>query len=280
MVTTLLHHDILAPGTQAHLTRALLDPRRPAGLHRHDFYELIWVQNGGLRHHLPTSRNDLSEGHLLFIRPGDTHALQGQGTAALVVSVTLHPDLIGRIGTAHPRLQDRLFWSDAAEPVVIARDSRQMADLNQAALRLERGRLDGLATEGFLLPLLATLTEAAAPLPVGAPDWLARACAAALDPRVFRDGAAGFAREAGRAHPHVSRTLRRFLNQSPSDYVNTQRMTFAARRLTGSTDSLAEIAAECGIPNLSHFHKLFRCQHGLTPAAYRRARQTQVVQPA
>jgi len=279
MLTTLHHTDILTADAKAHLTRATLDARRPASLHDHDFHELIWVQNGNARHHLATHRSELAEGDLLFIRPTDAHALQGKGDAALVVSITLHPDLIARIGARHPGLQGRLFWSDAAEPAVLARDSRQMADLNAAALRLERGRLDGLAVEAFLLPLLSALTESDLPLPAGAPDWLARACAAALDPRVFRDGAAGFARVAGRAHPHVSRTVRRYLHQSPSDYVNTQRMAFAARRLAGSTDSLAEIAAECGIPNLSHFHKLFRAQHGLTPAAYRRARQAQVVQP-
>ena len=280
MVVTLHHADILSPSAQAHLTRATLDSRRPAGLHDHDFHELVWVQNGAARHHLTTGRNDLAEGDVLFIRPADAHGLQGRGEATLVVSITLHPDLIARIGARHPRLRGRLFWSDAAAPAVMARDSHQMAELNAAAMRLERGRLDGLAVEAFLLPLLSTLTQSDLPLPAGAPDWLARACAAALDPRVFRDGAAGFARVAGRAHPHVSRTVRRYLHQSPSDYVNAQRMAFAARRLTGSTDTLAEIAAECGIPNLSHFHKLFRAHHGLTPAAWRRARQAQVVQPA
>ena len=36
--------------------------------------------------------------------------------------------------------------------------------------------------------------------------------------------------------------MRRFTGQSPSDYINKQRMAFAARRLAGSSDPLAEIA--------------------------------------
>ncbi|NCO85353.1 MAG: AraC family transcriptional regulator [Rhodobacterales bacterium] len=271
--------DILGPRDAVHLTRATLAPRRPSGLHGHDFNELFWVQNGQVRHHLPNGVTELAEGHLLFVRPGDRHALQGRGQDALVVSVTLHPDLIAGLAARHPTLAGRFFWSAAAAPVQIVRDSRQMAEINQAALRLERGARDALAAEAFLLPLLASAQDGMADLPASAPDWLAAACAAAMDPRVFREGAAGFARVAGRAHPHVSRTARRYLGQSPSDYVNARRMDYAARRLTGTADSLAEIAADCGIPNLSHFHKLFRASHGTTPASYRKAHQRDVVQP-
>lgn len=275
---TLSHADILGPKDQVLLIRATLGPKRPGGLHGHDFYELIWVQNGTVRHHTADMREDLHEGDLLFVRPGDSHALQGRGEAAMVVSLALHPDLIGALANRHPALAGTLFWSDAAQPVKLARDARQLADLNQSALRLERGRRDALEAEALLLPLVTSLAGLT-PLPHTAPDWLLAACDAARDPRVFRDGAAGFARVAGKAHPHVSRTARRFLDQSPSDYVNDQRMAFAARRLTGSSDSLTEIASDCGIPNLSHFHKLFREHHGQTPQKFRRIYQRDVVQP-
>lgn len=280
MVESLLQHATILPaGDVVHLARATLATARPARLHRHDFCELLWVQNGILRHHRPGRHHDLPEGSLLFIRPGDAHALQGRGEASLVVSITLHPGFIAAIGARHARLAGHLFWSQAADPVCLHRDTRQLAELNHAALRLERGARDALGAEAFLLPLCAAALEDAVVLPPGAPDWLAAACAASADPRVFRDGAAGFARVAGRAHPHVSRTVRRFLDQSPSDYVNGRRMAFAARRLAGSSDSLSEIAAECGIPNLSHFHKLFRAHHGTTPQRYRRLHQAEVVQP-
>ena len=274
----LSHADILAPGACAALTRAALTPARPA-LHGHDFYELAWVQNGRVRHHLPEGREDLVEGDVIFAGPGHLHGLQGRGADALLVSVTLHPALIADLGARHPALAGRLFWTDAPAPLRLRRDSRQMAELNRAALRFERGRRDALGAEAFLLPLLCALAEETAPLPAEAPDWLARACAASRAPDVFHDGASGFARVAGKAHPHVSRSMRRFLDMSPSDWINAQRMDYAARRLTGSADSLSEIAAECGVPNLSHFHKLFRQAHGETPQRFRRARQRDVVQP-
>lgn len=275
----LSHRDVLPPGAAIHLARARLATTRPRGLHGHDFFELFWVQNGQVREHLDGAVRDLSEGTLVFLRPGDRHALQGRGEDALVVSVTLHPEVIAGLGLRHPRLVGHLFWAAGPRAECVARDPRQMAEINRAALRLERGAVDALGAEGFVLPLVAGLVEDRLPLPAGAPDWLARACAAAADPGVFREGAAGFARVAGRAHAHVSRTVRRYLDLSPSDYVNARRMEFAARRLAGSTDTLAEIAADCGIPNLSHFHKLFRSHHGTTPRRYRQMHQADVVQP-
>lgn len=294
---TLHFNSILEPGDTVQLARAVLGHQRPTTLHGHDFYELLWVQNGRVRHHLPHGKEMLSEGDLLFIRPQDRHGLQGNGEAPMAVSVTIHPDIITQLGARHPQLLGQMFWSKQAGIVQTHRDTRQMAELNHAALRLERSPRDSLAAEAFLLPLCAQMLSAGsqvaqkanpssdATLPTdtadthSAPEWLLRACEAARDPKVFRDGAAGFVRVAGRAHPHVSRTARQYLGLSPSDYVNTQRMIYAARALAGTGDTLAEIAADCGIPNLSHFHKLFRAHHGQTPQQFRRAHQRDVLQP-
>ena len=276
---TLRHADILHPGTVIHLTRASLESRRPQALHDHDFFEIVWIQNGRVRHHLASRREDLHEGDLLCVQPHHAHALQGRGDTAMAVSLVLDPDLIAAIALRHPHLAGQLFWADSPAPIRTHRDSHQLAALNHAALRLERGARGPLQAEACLLPLLADLLDDAVTLPKEAPDWLSAACAAARHPEVFRDGAAGFVRIAGRAHPHVSRTARRFLGKSPSEYVNAIRMAHAARQLSGSAEPLAEIAADCGIPNLSHFHKLFRAHHSQTPAQYRQRYQRNVVQP-
>ena len=111
------------------------------------------------------------------------------------------------------------------------------------------------------------------------PVWLANACNAAKDPEVFRAGSAGLVAVAGKAHPHVSRMMRKYVGQTPSDYINQIRMRHAARALTTDNEAISEIAADCGIPNMSHFHKLFRETHGLTPLQFRQKFQRQVVQP-
>lgn len=277
-----LHHrDVLSHGEAAHVTRARLAPGRTPALHDHDFHELVLIAAGETRHHLDQAVQDLAAGDLVFIRPHDRHGLQARGDQVQVVVAAFHPDIIADMGARHPELAGRLFWSDAPLPDHIP--AARATDVAALLDRLDASPRDKLAAEAFLLPLCASLIDHAesgqAALPHGAPDWLYAACAAARDPVVFRDGAAGFARVAGRAHPHVSRTVRRYLGQSPSDYVNRHRMAHAARRLAGTADPIAEIAADCGIPNMSHFHKLFRQHHGTTPLQYRKARQRDLIQP-
>lgn len=257
----------------------MLGTSRPQMLHSHDFFELIWVQNGLLRHHTVHGTQVLPEGTLIFVTPEMKHAVQGKGENTLIVSVMFHPKLIAAIGKSNPELDGRFFWQTDEKQRLHSRDIRQMAEINHAAMLLERRDGGPLSTRAFLLPLLLSLMDDDIALPSGAPNWLIEACAAARDPKVFREGAAGFVSAAGKAHAHVSRTARQFLGMSPSEYVNSLRMGHAARMLTGTNDTLAEIAADCGIPNLSHFHKLFLAHHGLTPANYRKTLQRNAVQP-
>jgi AraC family cel operon transcriptional repressor len=48
-------------------------------------------------------------------------------------------------------------------------------------------------------------------------------------------------------------------------------MTPARRQLEMGDREIVEIALDCGIENLSHFHALFRRETGTTPRAYRLA---------
>ena len=276
MVQTLYHKDILQNRAQIHLTRATLTPQRPKALHTHDFFELFWVQNGQVRHHLPDRTDTLDEGTVCFLQPGQHHALQGRGEHALVVSLCIHPDTIANLGKRHPDLQGHLFWSDA-KIALHQRDIRQLATLNHAAVLLERSACTALHAEAFLLPLCADLTGDIQPK--DAPAWLAQACQTAKDPAVFREGSAGLVAITGKAHPHVSRSMRKYYGQTPSDFINDLRMTHAARVLITDSDPISEIARNVGIPNMSHFHKLFRNAYGLTPLQYRHKYQRELVQP-
>lgn len=271
----LSYRDILKGGVAAHITRAQVAPTRPKALHSQDFFELFWVQNGHIRHHLPDGVISLREGALVFMRTGDSHALQGRGDDALVVSLTLHPSLIDALGKRHTIVQGRFFWADA--PVTLHLDTKALIHLNQATLKLENSPLDRFSVEAFLLPLFSELLTPETP--TAAPEWLLYAMNAANNPAIFREGAAGFVAQTGQTHAHVSRTMKRVTGVSPSDFITEKRMTHAARQLTGTSETLQDIATDCGIPNLSHFHKLFRTTYKLTPHSYRRKFQRHVVQP-
>lgn len=273
----LSHQDILPKGDAFLITRAMPSGKRPKTLHAHDFYELFWIVNGRVRHRINDKVDDLREGDMAFIRPTDAHSLQGKGEEPHLINVALHPKQIAALAKRHPQLKGTFFWSEAAQPTVIHRDMAQVSELSQALRALDTAPRNALTAEALLVPLLAQLT--AHNMVQQMPEWLETACQAAHGRAVFQQGAAGFVRAAGRTHAHVSREARRHLNQSPSEYINGIRMDYAARQLSASTDTLSEIAADCGIPNLSHFHRLFRDALGATPNAYRKRHQRDIIQP-
>lgn len=67
--------------------------------------------------------------------------------------------------------------------------------------------------------------------------------------------------------------LRRFTQcwgTTPHAYVLERRLQKARRLLTGTQDSVAEVAAACGFAQQSHLGQAFKRMTGLTPQAYRR----------
>lgn len=270
--------DILQTGEDYYFARTVLSRKTPKALHGHDFYEVFWLNNGKALHKINGNSETLTEGDLRFIRPGDVHSLQAKEDESHVVNIAFPTNLIDGL---HPRhgAGGRFFWSKETIPDGTHRDMKQLRELSKRALTLETAPRAALFAEAFLTPLLAELTAEAISVPEGTPDWLAKACLEARNPSVFRLGAAGLVKSAGRAHAHVSRTVKKHLGETPSDYVNRIRMERAARALAGSADALPDIAADLGIPNLSHFHRLFRTHHGMTPAEFRRRYQKNAIQP-
>ena len=66
--------------------------------------------------------------------------------------------------------------------------------------RLERGDRSLVSIESFLLQLICQILREPDHVHPGTPAWLSKACRAATEPQVFRNGAAGFVKVAGRAH--------------------------------------------------------------------------------
>lgn len=64
--------------------------------------------------------------------------------------------------------------------------------------------------------------------------------------------------------------FRNVLRMSPTDYVLSRRIQDAQKRLTETSQSIAEIGIYTGFVDQSHFTKRFRKITGMTPLAYRK----------
>ena len=273
--------NYIRPDEAFHFARKSLDSRRPPYRHRHDYYEVFFVERGKTRHYINHRTDVLERGDIVFIRPDDTHALQAVGDQpCVIINIMFRVETADHLGSRYAdEFAGRFFWREGPDPDThIIRGPRMERAIN-TALELQ-GSLRTLSRiEEFLLSLLTRVIDYDAALPVTAPRWLSAAVAAARSKPVFQKGASGFVDVAGRGHEHVCRETRKHLGLSPSELVNRIRMEHAAMCLGGSGQSVEEIALDCGIENMSHFYKLFKGHYGTTPRKYRQRHLSDPVQP-
>lgn len=70
---------------------------------------------------------------------------------------------------------------------------------------------------------------------------------------------------------HFARMFKQTLGLTPHAFVLRRRLELAAQLMLESTESLTDIALDCGFTDQAHLCKQFRRSMGGTPAAWRRA---------
>lgn len=63
--------------------------------------------------------------------------------------------------------------------------------------------------------------------------------------------------------------FKRYLQQSPIDFLNACRLEISCRLLKNTRTSITQIALACGFNHLSYYSKLFLRNYGCTPSKYR-----------
>ena len=125
-----------------------------------------------------------------------------------------------------------------------------------------------LAAEGIALELLAAAARASQPAG-RVPAWLGDA----EELLRFRRGEcvrlSELAGHLGVPPVQVARAFRARHGVSVGEYGRRVRLEWAAREVASGNRPLAEIAAEAGFADQSHFTRLFRRHIGTTPARYR-----------
>lgn len=129
----------------------------------------------------------------------------------------------------------------------------------------------GLAIEGLVFEILAeAVRSGASAAEEKSPRWLASVrdfLHANFSESVVLDEVARVAD----VHPvHLARVFRRSYNCTIGEYVRRLRVEFACRRISASTDSLAEIALAAGFADQSHFARTFKNHFGVPPGEYRK----------
>ncbi|MGF1449443.1 MAG: helix-turn-helix domain-containing protein [Opitutales bacterium] len=265
--------DVATTGAAFHLVEGEL-PRRATdrGYHGHDFSELFVVHQGRCRHTINGQTEYLQPGTLAFIRESDFHTLEPNGPEPLRITNLAFPTGTADFVQARYLAEKSRFYAAAGnQPELVELSPSVLGRLESALRELAAAPRERFFLERFLLNLLYELRDPVAnALPAGTPDWLVDALKKVEQRALFAEGVPAFVRLCGRSHEHVTRVTRQFVGRTPSQLIRDLRLDHAARQLESSDEPIMEVAANVGLPNLSHFYTLFQKRFGVAPRQYRR----------
>lgn len=276
-----LTYGEVAPGRALHTALVEARPfRGPGERHTHvDFREFFLVIGGRGTHRINGRAIPLATGDLVLMRPHDVHGYRIAPGQPLIFINVAFPEaawsaFLQLAELAHDWDQADTAPSWSLEPAL---HGRAEAIFRQALTDFHHGGRS-LHLARFLGALLPLITEAPVPDPrPDLPDWLGTALAAMDRTENLALGLPRLVELAGVSLPHLCRTMRARVGQTPTEFVNGLRVRNAAALLATTHLELAEIAERCGFESLSYFHRQFHRRMGIPPLAYRRMEASRVV---
>ncbi|MEV4199553.1 helix-turn-helix transcriptional regulator [Micromonospora globbae] len=255
----------------------------PDHRHAHDFFVLVYVEEGMGSFTVDGAERPLRAGEVHAVSPGQVIgvATVAELTRGRAWSVAFTPDAVPALRSVsplvwmhHPLLA--LFSSSAGHGRIAEPDqpnwSAWLADL--AAELADPGRLGAPeAVAALLTRLLVAAARLAASAPA-TPDPFVERVFAEIE-ATFREpvSAADVARTLGYTPGHLTTVLRRRTGRPLLEWITERRMTEVRRMLRETDLPLDAVAAQTGLRDATYLVRRFRDRYGITPQRWRRTQR-------
>lgn len=252
-------HATLANDLQLVVNRYAVGSRVPIHSHESPFVALILA--GSFHETLGTRDEEVKSPSVLFHPAGEPHCEQHGDREVRILTVQFTPQFLRR--AEHRALVP-------VSPIRIS--STELASVGRRVYleALHDDVLAEMAVEAYVLEFLVTLQRLTRETSA-VPRWLRRVRDRLNDciaepPSLWR-----MATDEG-VHPgHLSRAFRSHFRCTITEYVRRNRIARAEDYLATTQLTLAEIAAQVGYSDQSHFSSAFKREKGTSPGAYRRS---------
>jgi AraC-like DNA-binding protein len=223
----------------------------------------------------------LRAGDVHLIPPGDAHGGARfeslEGWVLAFHPEALPPDDARAASAEAPRAGALLRVRGGCHPVLRPSDAQHrrlegwMQLLDEELRGDARGRDDAVrALLRLVMIELERVIDVAAASDATTPGLARRALAHIEAHALGPLSLAGVARALGRSTAHVASVVREETGRTVGQWILEHRMAEARRRLRATDERVDVIAERVGYADVTHFIRLFRRAHDLTPAAWRR----------
>lgn len=253
-------------------------------IHSHNFYELFLIVKGEVLHLINDKVQKLNEGTLVFIRPSDIHSYQrSDKKECQIINLAFRQstvkELFSFLSGGFP--SDFLMNSKLPAQVNLSASEKEMLSVKLEYLntmsREDKSKIKSTARvllfEIFTKYFSANFDNQKKQTP----EWLDSLLSEMQKKENFTGGIRQFYRLTNKTPEHLSRVLKKYLNSSPTDYINELKLNYAANLLSNSDESISIISIEVGYENLSHFYHLFKKKFNTSPSSFRKQNHKNII---
>lgn len=245
--------------------------------HTHEFAEVCLVLSGRIGHSVNGEMEELTGGMLVFIRPSDQHSfIPLANEACELVNFTFFLELLRDLSEY---LEDDFFLRRFTGPILppvfklsnaetekMGLELLNINSLEVASVGLARLKIKTVLADLFTTYFLKTDRVISEP---GVPPWLDELCSKMRSERNLARGLKAMQEMASCTPEHLCKSFRKYLDKSPTEFINELRVNHAARLLSGSNEEIYAIATDLGFQSLSRFYHIFKKHYGVSPGKYR-----------
>lgn len=256
----------------------------PRGLHKHSFFELIYIVSGTGRQCINETEFNYEPGNIFLVAPNDTHIFKIDKTTQfffirfnniLVRASKKEDDLIERL--------EIILQNARHEPGCILKDENDQKSVIYLMEILIREHLHHdlyhheliAQLVGTLLVIIARNITQVFPEKIDetsekkAIDILQYIQANIYYPDKLR--AEQISKNFGIAETYLGSYFKKHANESLQQYILNYKLKLIDNRLLQSNMRITEIADEFGFTDKSHLNRIFKKYRGMSPTAYKKS---------
>lgn len=262
------------------ITSYIKDPIQLRIAHSHDYYELFLVNKGRAIHSVNGYIQPLSPATLVFVRPDDYHYYDNMTSDFQITNTIIPVEIINELfdylksGFAPERLLSIPFSP-----------SIQLSQINFNNLMTEleelvvfKNIMNDKVNSQFRIVIMNIITQyfpiSFTSSKTSMPDWLRWLSLEMLKKENFTEGLPAMYRLSGKTIEHMTRVCHRYLNKTPTQFINEIRVVHSAQLLISTNRKVMDICYEVGFENLSNYYHLFNKLYKMSPVQLRKNKDT------
>lgn len=252
--------------------------------HSHDFFEIFLISSGRAVHIVNGARQYLSEGSLVFIRPQDIHFYEKDYEwDCQLINIAFSKNNCEKLFDYLDNSYMSNILMSPKYPVYIELTQLVKYNLlsrfeNLYTLSHSDKHMINLELKGFIIELISCFFGMLYKKPENnLPLWLDTLITEMQQRENFTAGLPKMLELSSKTQEHICRELKRYLNKTPTELINENRLNYSKNLLQNTDTSISDICFDSGFENLSHFYHLFKKQFGTSPVSFRKKHQKNII---